>query len=154
MGAFIGRGHDRGFRALAKVAIAGPKGTRMLPVEYLVTGYLETALGAGELLTHVEIPALGTRGAAYLKCTTRSADDWPALEAETAVVLFDPPRLFYERERALWTPRPQELLAVRKTTGSDGKVWYRVSIPMRPSRSIKPSAELPIILSSPNRSRR
>jgi lipoprotein-anchoring transpeptidase ErfK/SrfK len=29
--------------------------------------------------------------------------------------------------------RPQEMLAVRKTLGSDGKVWYRVSIPMRPN---------------------
>src|SRR5262252_171099 len=29
--------------------------------------------------------------------------------------------------------RPQEMFAVRKTTGSDGKVWYRVSIPMRPN---------------------
>jgi lipoprotein-anchoring transpeptidase ErfK/SrfK len=29
--------------------------------------------------------------------------------------------------------RPQEMLAVRKTTGSDGNVWYRVSIPMRPN---------------------
>jgi carbon-monoxide dehydrogenase medium subunit len=63
----------------AKVTIAGPKGTRMLPVEYLVTGYLETALAAGEFVTHVEVPALGPRGAAYLKCTTRWADDWPAV---------------------------------------------------------------------------
>jgi lipoprotein-anchoring transpeptidase ErfK/SrfK len=29
--------------------------------------------------------------------------------------------------------RPQVLLAVRKTTDSKGKVWYRVSIPMRPN---------------------
>jgi lipoprotein-anchoring transpeptidase ErfK/SrfK len=29
--------------------------------------------------------------------------------------------------------RPQELLAVGKKTGSDGNVWYRVSIPMRPN---------------------
>jgi lipoprotein-anchoring transpeptidase ErfK/SrfK len=29
--------------------------------------------------------------------------------------------------------RPQEMLAVRKTVGSDGNVWYRVSIPMRPN---------------------
>jgi lipoprotein-anchoring transpeptidase ErfK/SrfK len=29
--------------------------------------------------------------------------------------------------------RPQEMLAVRRTVGSDGKVWYRVSIPMRPN---------------------
>jgi hypothetical protein len=29
--------------------------------------------------------------------------------------------------------RPQEMFAVRKATGSDGKVWYRISIPMRPN---------------------
>lgn len=29
--------------------------------------------------------------------------------------------------------RPQEMFAVRKTVGSDGSVWYRVSIPMRPN---------------------
>ena len=29
--------------------------------------------------------------------------------------------------------RRQEMLAVRKTVGSDGRVWYRVSIPMRPN---------------------
>jgi lipoprotein-anchoring transpeptidase ErfK/SrfK len=29
--------------------------------------------------------------------------------------------------------RPQEMFAVRKQMGSDGQVWYRVSIPMRPN---------------------
>lgn len=29
--------------------------------------------------------------------------------------------------------RPQEMFAVRKADGTDGKVWYRVSIPMRPN---------------------
>ena len=29
--------------------------------------------------------------------------------------------------------RPQAILAVRKQLGSDGNVWYRVSIPMRPN---------------------
>jgi len=29
--------------------------------------------------------------------------------------------------------RPQEMFAVRKAVGSDGNVWYRVSIPMRPN---------------------
>jgi len=29
--------------------------------------------------------------------------------------------------------RPQEMFAVRKATGSDGKVWYRISVPMRPN---------------------
>jgi lipoprotein-anchoring transpeptidase ErfK/SrfK len=29
--------------------------------------------------------------------------------------------------------RPQEILAVRKALGSNGQVWYRISIPMRPN---------------------
>jgi carbon-monoxide dehydrogenase medium subunit len=69
----------------ATVTIAGAKGERTSPVEALYCGYLETTLKTGELITQVQIPALGKRRAAYLKCTTRSADDWPALGV--AVVL-------------------------------------------------------------------
>jgi len=63
----------------ATVTIAGARGERTSPVEALYSGYLETTLKAGELITQVQIPALGKKRAAYLKCTTRSADDWPAL---------------------------------------------------------------------------
>ncbi len=63
----------------ATVTIAGPKGERSWPVEALYAGYLETTLGADELITQVQVPAMGGKRAAYLKCTTRSADDWPAL---------------------------------------------------------------------------
>jgi aerobic carbon-monoxide dehydrogenase medium subunit len=63
----------------ATVTIAGPAGERAAKVEELYAGYLETTLKPGELITQVRIPALGSRKAAYLKCTTRSADDWPAL---------------------------------------------------------------------------
>ena len=42
-------------------------------------GGLETTLKRGELITRIDVPALNGRRAAYLKCTTRSADDWPAL---------------------------------------------------------------------------
>ena len=69
----------------ASVTIAGPKGERSSTVEALYRGYLETTLQKGELITRVDIPALGGKRAAYLKCTTRSADDWPALGV--AVVL-------------------------------------------------------------------
>ncbi|HUQ26011.1 MAG TPA: FAD binding domain-containing protein [Burkholderiales bacterium] len=69
----------------AEVTIAGPKGERTSPVEALYSGYLETTLQKNELITQVRIPALGRKRAAYLKCTTRSADDWPALGV--AVVL-------------------------------------------------------------------
>jgi carbon-monoxide dehydrogenase medium subunit len=63
----------------ARATIAGPGGERSLPVEALYAGYLENTLKRDELITRVEVPALGKRRAAYLKCTTRCADDWPAL---------------------------------------------------------------------------
>ncbi len=36
---------------------------------------------------------------------------WPLPEqrSDTAVVMFEPPRMYYERERALWTPLPEQL---------------------------------------------
>ena len=75
----------------AKVLIQGRNGERTMPVEDLYAGYLENTLGK-DLITHVEIPPLGKRGAAYLKCTTRSADDWPAVGV--AVVLGEQTRIF------------------------------------------------------------
>ena len=69
----------------ASVSTLGPKGGRTIPLENLYGGYLETTLASGELIAEVNVPAQGSRRAAYLKCTTRSADDWPALGV--AVVL-------------------------------------------------------------------
>jgi carbon-monoxide dehydrogenase medium subunit len=63
----------------ASVSVVGPAGDRTLPLEKLYAGYLETTLEHGELIAEVKVPAQGARRAAYLKCTTRSADDWPAL---------------------------------------------------------------------------
>ncbi|MGJ7510385.1 hypothetical protein [Variovorax sp. GT1P44] len=37
---------------------------------------------------------------------------WPLVKADTALVLFEPPRLYYDRERALWTPEPAQLPAL------------------------------------------
>jgi carbon-monoxide dehydrogenase medium subunit len=63
----------------ASVTIAGPRGERTVRVEELSKGYYETVLGTNELITLVTVPSQGRRTAAYLKCTARSADDWPAL---------------------------------------------------------------------------
>jgi carbon-monoxide dehydrogenase medium subunit len=69
----------------ASIVIAGPKGERTLPLEDLFVGYYETALDKNELISEVRIPAQGSKHAAYMKVTTGSADDWPALGV--AVVL-------------------------------------------------------------------
>jgi carbon-monoxide dehydrogenase medium subunit len=66
--------------ALGAVAtIAGPGGERRAPVESLYAGYLETTLARNELIVRIDVPAMGKKRAAYLKCTTRSVDDWPAV---------------------------------------------------------------------------
>jgi carbon-monoxide dehydrogenase medium subunit len=69
----------------ASVTIVNPAGERTLPLDQLYVGYLETTLARNELIAEVTVPAPAGRRAAYLKCTTRSADDWPALGV--AVVL-------------------------------------------------------------------
>ena len=92
----------------ARVTIAGPKGERTLPVEEIYAGYLETTLKPGELITRVDVPALGKRRAAYLKCTTRSADDWPAVGV--AVALGDEDRIFVSAA----TDRPTRLASVNE----------------------------------------
>jgi carbon-monoxide dehydrogenase medium subunit len=63
----------------AQVTVAGPSGERKIPVEQLFAGYFETVLARNELITELTVPAQKTRRACYLKVTTRSAHDWPAL---------------------------------------------------------------------------
>jgi carbon-monoxide dehydrogenase medium subunit len=69
----------------AGVLIVGPAGQRSLAVEDLFAGYYETVLARNELIAELHIPAQGTRRAAYLKCTTGSVDDWPALGVAVAL---------------------------------------------------------------------
>jgi carbon-monoxide dehydrogenase medium subunit len=69
----------------ASVSTVSPSGERTLPIGELYSGYLQTTLGRQELIAEVTVPEQGERRAAYLKCTMRSADDWPALGV--AVVL-------------------------------------------------------------------
>jgi len=73
----------------ARLVIADPKGERTMPLEKLHAGYLETTLGRNELIAEVIVPAQGERRAAYLKCTTRSADDWPALGIAAVLAVRD-----------------------------------------------------------------
>lgn len=46
-------------------------------------------------------------------------EEWPvcASLADTGVVMFEPPRLYHDRERALWTPHPGQLLPLAQ--------WFR-----------------------------
>ena len=63
----------------AQIATVAPAGSRTLAVADLYTGYYETALARNELIAEIIVPSQHGRRAAYIKCTTRSADDWPTL---------------------------------------------------------------------------
>lgn len=54
---------------------------------------------------------------------------WPPVAARTALVLFEPPRLFYDRERALWTPEPAQLPALAGWLRSCGVQTLAVVLP-------------------------
>jgi aerobic carbon-monoxide dehydrogenase medium subunit len=69
----------------ATVRVAGAAGEREILVEDLVTGYLETTLANNELITAVAIPPQTGRRSVYVKCTARTADDWPALGLAVSV---------------------------------------------------------------------
>lgn len=56
-------------------------------------------------------------------------DAWPPGAADTGLVLFEPPRLFYDRERALWTPTPAQLPAVAAWMRRSGVATLAVVLP-------------------------
>jgi carbon-monoxide dehydrogenase medium subunit len=63
----------------ARAVVVGPAGSREIAVEQLYSGYYLTVLEPNELIAEVIVPPQGARRLAYLKYTTRTADDWPAL---------------------------------------------------------------------------
>lgn len=63
----------------AHVVASSQRGERRIAVDALITGYYETTLAKDELITKLIVPSQRQRSSAYIKVTTRSADDWPAL---------------------------------------------------------------------------
>jgi carbon-monoxide dehydrogenase medium subunit len=63
----------------AHVVAISPGGEREIKVDSLIRGYYETQLAGNELIASLVVPSQAGRRSAYVKVTTRSADDWPAL---------------------------------------------------------------------------
>lgn len=113
--------------ALPNALVAGATGT--LGNEVL------RRLASGVHYGHVQVVA--SEPMAALLRTVRplrvDGDDiaaWPATQgAETAVVMFDKPQLLKERERALWTPRPDQLPALARWLRKSGVTTLAVVLP-------------------------
>jgi hypothetical protein len=71
----------------------------------------------------------GLRGVAAAVVEGDDPAAWPVLCATTGIVLFDPPRLFHDRERALWTPAPEQLPAVARWLRQGGVTTLAVVLP-------------------------
>src|SRR4051812_30874055 len=56
-------------------------------------------------------------------------EQWSALRADTAVVMFEPPRMFYQRERALWTPQAEDLLPLARWLRGNGARTLAIVMP-------------------------
>ena len=61
---------------------------------------------------------------------------WPVrpLGAQTGVVMFEPPRLYHDRERALWTPQPAQLPALAQWLRRCGVQTLVLVLPHAPGR--------------------
>lgn len=78
-----------------------------------------------------------TEGMRGVQATVVPFDDpaqWPPTAADVGVVLFDPPRLFYDRERALWTPAPEQLPALARWMRASGVATLAIVLPHAPGR--------------------
>jgi hypothetical protein len=54
---------------------------------------------------------------------------WQAVPAQVGVVMFEPPRLYYQRERTLWTPAPEQLLQLAQWLKRCGVHTLAVVVP-------------------------
>jgi carbon-monoxide dehydrogenase medium subunit len=78
------------FAALgARISVRGPDSTREMAVEDLYVGYYQTVLKNNELIAGAIIPPLNGARTAYIKVTSRSADDWPSLNIGVRLEMAD-----------------------------------------------------------------
>lgn len=74
----------------AQVEGTGPDGDFVRPLDDVLSGYYETTLGPGELITAVRIPpAPAGAVAGYSKTTARTVEDWPAAGVAVSVGVQD-----------------------------------------------------------------
>lgn len=89
--------------------IAGATGILGNEVVRILAG--STRFGAVHVLAREPVRT-GIARVSLAVCTGDVVFDWPSLPADVAVVMFEPPRLFYQRERALWVPRVDQVAAL------------------------------------------
>jgi hypothetical protein len=116
---------------MPRLVIAGATGALGNEVLRRLVG--GAAYASTQVLAREPITA-GLRGVQVTLVPSGEPAEWPAVQADVAVVLFDPPRLFYDRERALWTPLPEQLPALATWLRASGVRRLAVVLPHAPGR--------------------
>lgn len=70
----------------ASVVCSGAGGDRSEPLEGFLSGFMETSLRQGELLTEVLVPRVPSRRSSYLRFVPASGSDYPVVGAAASVV--------------------------------------------------------------------
>lgn len=109
-----------------RLVIAGATGALGNEVLRQLAGSAQFA--STQVLAREPITA-GLRGVATTRVPGEDPAHWPAGNADVGVVLFDPPRLFYDRERALWTPEPEQLPALARWMLASGVRTLAIVLP-------------------------
>lgn len=111
---------------LPRLVIAGATGALGNEVLRRLVGLQH--FSAAQVLAREPIRA-GLRGVGVTVVPSDDPQAWPAGAADTGLILFDPPRLFYDRERALWTPTPEQLPAVAAWMRRSGVTTLAIVLP-------------------------
>jgi hypothetical protein len=109
-----------------RLVIAGATGSLGNEVMRLLVG--QQAYASTQVLAREPIQA-GLREVGVTIAPTEAPQDWPPLAADAGVILFEPPRLFHDRERALWTPRPDQLVDLARWMRRGGVSTLAVVLP-------------------------
>lgn len=110
----------------SRLVIAGATGALGNEVLRQLVGLRRFA--STEVLAREPIRA-GLRGVAARLVGPGEPAQWVPASADTGVILFDPPRLFHDRERALWTPRPEQLPPLARWMRDSGVSTLAVALP-------------------------
>jgi hypothetical protein len=117
--------------AKPRLLIAGATGVLGNEVLRRLVG--SARFGVTQVLAREPITA-GMRGVRTTLVPSDAPQEWPPAPADTGVILFDPPRMFYERERALWTPTPQQLLPLARWMRAGGVRTLAIVLPHAPGQ--------------------
>lgn len=71
----------------ASVRATGPGGTRTIPVDELLVGFMETSLAEDEILTDILVPLSPGRRSTYARFTPNSDDDYPTVGVAATLTL-------------------------------------------------------------------